>query len=117
MNPDAFYVDFGKLVRAHRQRLGLTQDQLGERVGLSRTSITNIEQGRQKILLHQLFRLAESLEISPDLLLPTKLAGESDRHIDQKLPKHLTDREKDWVRGIVVSPRKKGGASHGNSED
>lgn len=117
MTDEPFYAEFGKLVRAHRQRLGLTQDQLGERVGLSRTSITNIEQGRQKVLLHQLFLLAGSFEINPDVLLPTTRGAEAERHIDEKLPKHLTDREKAWVRGIVVSRPKKGGTSHGKSKD
>lgn len=117
MIPDPLYIEFGKLVRAHRRRLGVTQDQLGERVGLSRTSITNIEQGRQKILLHQLFLLAASLEINPDVLLPTMRPADSEGRIDDKLPKHLSDREKDWVRRIVVSSPKKGGTSHGKSED
>lgn len=117
MKPDPFYIEFGKLVRAYRQRLGLTQDQLGERVGLSRTSITNIEQGRQKVLLHHLFLLAESLEISAEVLLPNMRMAETERHIDQKLPKHLTDLEKDWVRRIMVSRPKGGDMSHGKSED
>lgn len=117
MRHEPFYAEFGKLVRAHRQKLGLTQDQLGERVGLSRTSITNIEQGRQKILLHQLFLLAESLDINPDTLLPTRRGIEAEPHIDERLPKHLTDREKAWVRGIVVSRPKKGGTSHGRPKD
>ena len=40
---------FGKLVRLHREgRPDLTQEKLGRLVGLSRTSITNIEQGRQR---------------------------------------------------------------------
>ena len=70
MKLELLYKDFGRLVREHRRRLRLTQTQLGERVGLSRTSITNIEQGRQKVLLHQVFLLAESLGATPEILLP-----------------------------------------------
>src|SRR6187549_3180245 len=37
---------FGDLVRAHRVRLGLTQEDLAERAGLSPRSIRSIENGR-----------------------------------------------------------------------
>ena len=53
----------------------MTQERLGRLVGLSRTSITNIEKGRQHISLHQLFAIAEALRVRPDMLLPS--AGEA----------------------------------------
>src|SRR5262245_59867222 len=69
---DPLYRRFGKLVQLHRKRLaGMTQDQLAVRVGLSRTSITNIEQGRQHVSLHQLYSIAEALQVSPEVLLPS----------------------------------------------
>jgi len=108
MKPDRLYPEFGKLVRGHRRRLGLTQDQLAERVGLSRTSITNIEQGRQKVLLHQVFTLADSLEVAPAALLPAA-PHESSAQIEQKLPENLTAREKDWVRRVMTSGTSEGG--------
>lgn len=111
MDSALVYRQFGKLVREHRQRLGLRQDQLGEAIGLSRTSITNIEQGRQKVLLHQVFLLADSLQVTPEALLPEWQIADIAPHIEQKLPKHLTGLEKDWVRRIVVSGSK-GGGSH-----
>jgi len=48
----------------------MTQDRLATLVGLSRTSITNIEKGRQRVSLHQLYRISDALGISPDMLLP-----------------------------------------------
>lgn len=110
------YKEFGKLVRDHRRRLGLTQDRLAGKVGLSRTSITNIERGRQKILLHQLFQLAESLQISPEALLPNVAASEVSPEIDEKLGKHFRGAEKEWARRIVLSSSK-GGTPHAASED
>ncbi|MBU6481638.1 MAG: helix-turn-helix domain-containing protein, partial [Nitrospirae bacterium] len=50
-----FYSQFGRLVRAHRCRNRLTQQQLSKRLKMSRASIANIELGRQKIPLHQWF--------------------------------------------------------------
>ena len=67
---EVVYAEFGRLVRGHRQHLNLTQVQLAERVGLSRTSITNIERGTQHISLHQLFLLASAVGVAPQELLP-----------------------------------------------
>ncbi len=53
-----------------RERAGLTQDALAARVSLSRTSVTNIEKGRQKVLLHTFWGLADALGVAPAVLLP-----------------------------------------------
>lgn len=75
------YSKLGELVRAHRERLGRTQLAVAEATGLSRASIANIEKGRQRILLHQLYALAAALELKPTTLLPQgeKSQGDSAR--------------------------------------
>ena len=66
------YVAFGELIVAHRRRWngGMTQAELGRRIGLSRTSVTNIEQGRHRVSLDRFLRIAAALEVSPEALLP-----------------------------------------------
>ena len=49
----------------------LTQDDLARRVGLERTSITNIEKGNQKVPLHVLYRMCEVFGVSTEQVLPT----------------------------------------------
>lgn len=44
-------VDLGPEIRRLRKTRRLSQEQLGKRVGLSRTSVTNIERGRQHVNL------------------------------------------------------------------
>ena len=68
------YVEFGRNVRRLRERegLGFSQDALSKRVGLSRTSVTNIEKGRQQIPLHALYTFADALGVEPNALLPDK---------------------------------------------
>jgi transcriptional regulator with XRE-family HTH domain len=56
------YAKLGKNIRARRERVGLTQDKLAGLVGLSRTSITNVERGRQQMLVHQLLDFAKALK-------------------------------------------------------
>lgn len=65
-------VEFGRLVRKRRKTpdVGLNQEELGGRVGLSRTAITNIEQGRQQVTLRQVYLLASALGCQPADLLP-----------------------------------------------
>ncbi len=48
----------------------VTQENLAKLVGLTRTSLTNIEKGRQKILLHTFADLASALGVRPAELLP-----------------------------------------------
>src|SRR6185312_4927140 len=42
----------GANVRLHRIRMGLRQDKLAARVGLSRTSVVNLEAGNQNVTLN-----------------------------------------------------------------
>jgi transcriptional regulator with XRE-family HTH domain len=79
---DGLYKEFGQLLRASRKDAGLTQSQVAERVGLTRTSITNIERGIQHISLHQLFLLASAVGVSPVALLPDQEAA-----LEELLPK------------------------------
>ena len=101
-NSDSLYKAFGKLMRMSREtRDGMTQEKLGRLVGLSRTSITNIEKGRQHVSLHQLFAIAEALKVRPDALLPATAAVGGDSGVTQKLPPD-TDREiAEWAEKVV----------------
>jgi transcriptional regulator with XRE-family HTH domain len=74
--PDLLYREFGLLLAAERKRKHLTQAQFAARVGLSRTSVTNIECGRQPVQLHQLYLFASVLRIPAQALLPREPATE-----------------------------------------
>jgi transcriptional regulator with XRE-family HTH domain len=67
---DRFYEQFGQRVRSARLNLGLNQEALGHRVGLERSSISNVEKGRQRVQLHMLVEFAAALEVQPIQLLP-----------------------------------------------
>ncbi|WBB94259.1 helix-turn-helix transcriptional regulator [Verrucosispora sp. WMMC514] len=60
---------FGQRVRILRAERGLTQQQLADAIGLTRTSVTNIEAGRQETLATTLVRLATALDVVPGALL------------------------------------------------
>lgn len=72
VNDDLVYQHVGSRVRTRRTHLGLSQGELADRVNLQRTSITNLEKGRQKIPLHVLYNVAEALDVDINTLLPSR---------------------------------------------
>lgn len=72
MNETQFYQDLGSLIASRRGALGLGQSEIAKRAGISRASLANMEVGRQRVLLHQLYKVAAALELdNPQYLLPT----------------------------------------------
>jgi transcriptional regulator with XRE-family HTH domain len=61
-------IAFGARVREHRMKLGLSQEELGERAMLHRTAISLIERGLREPGYKVIIRLAGSLEIDVDTL-------------------------------------------------
>lgn len=59
------YVLFGEAVRAARLSREMTQQELSDLLGVSRASIANIEVGRQRVLLGDLFAFAKALGKKP----------------------------------------------------
>lgn len=66
---EKLYRTIGKEIRRRRERAGLTQAALAQHIGLERTSITNIERGRQRMLVHTLDRIARVLHCPTARLL------------------------------------------------
>lgn len=62
---------FGRKLAQIRRARRVSQEQLGDRVNLSRTTIANLERGTQNVQLHQVFTLARALDVNPDELIPT----------------------------------------------
>ncbi|MDB6170885.1 MAG: hypothetical protein JWL59_196 [Chthoniobacteraceae bacterium] len=55
---------FGKAVREKRAVLGISQEELGDRAGLHRTYISDVERGARNVSLGSIDKLATALEIS-----------------------------------------------------
>ena len=53
-----------------RSEKGLTQEDLASRLLLSRTSIVNIESGRQQLTMDNLYRISMSLDCPISTILP-----------------------------------------------
>ncbi len=60
---EPIYATVGRNIKAWREHLGFTQRELAEEVGIQRTSINNIEAGRQRLPLHILEQIALALDV------------------------------------------------------
>lgn len=65
------YEILGNRIKKRREYLQINQDKLGEKVGIGRTSISNIEQGRQKPPLSMIYKICQVLDIDVHVILPT----------------------------------------------
>lgn len=70
ISQDRLYSMIGEQLKSHREQRDMTQAELAQLVGLERTSITNIERGKQKLPLHVLFGICDSLGVSASDVLP-----------------------------------------------
>ena len=59
---------FGRRVRAERERLGVSQEELAERAGILRTYLGGVERGERNIGFLNVLRIARALAISPGAL-------------------------------------------------
>lgn len=67
---DRFYVSVGDRIRSARTAARLTQAELAGRLGLARSSVANIEAGRQRVPLHVFVAIAEALAVDISELIP-----------------------------------------------
>ncbi|MHC1558192.1 helix-turn-helix domain-containing protein [Actinomycetospora sp. C-140] len=65
-----FYRRLGRRVRDARIEAGLSQAALADALQLTRSSVANLEGGRQRIQAHTLVTLAKALAVDPQSLLP-----------------------------------------------
>jgi transcriptional regulator with XRE-family HTH domain len=70
VNVDLLYEMIGDRVKRARQSAGVSQAKLAKKLGMSRTSVVNIEAGRQRAPLHVLWQIGEILGTEPILLVP-----------------------------------------------
>ena len=98
------YTALGGIIRGRRAHVGMTQDELARQVGMTRTSITNIERGKQKVQLDTLYDIAAALEVPARDLLPS--ARMAARAVEDRLPEKftadLTAAELQWAARLLV---------------
>jgi transcriptional regulator with XRE-family HTH domain len=98
---EQIYEQIGRTIRVRRKKIDITQEELAQRINLTRTSITNIERGRQKFQIHTLFDIARALDVPPAALLPTVEAQASDKVRDHM--RKLRPDEREFAKSVLAS--------------
>lgn len=109
-----FYQQLGENIRMCRKKARLSQDMLAKLIGLTRTSLTNIENGRQHPPLHTLCDLGEKLKVDIAELLPRKLSAASEIDIAAMVGSQLQGAEE--LAFVTSAIGIKTGGSHGDTE-
>lgn len=95
-------MDVGQLIRDARLEKGMTQEELGEKVGVQKSAVAKWENGRvSEIKRSNLKKLADALGLNPNLLLgdievnPIGVANEfADIYLDPELRLMIADYQK-----------------------
>lgn len=96
---DLLYSFVGKRIRTVREEKGMSQEELAKLLSLGRTSITNIERGKQRILLHSLYEIAAVLGTEVKELIPAGSDLKSDSIAVAGMDP-LTNKEKSWLEKV-----------------
>ena len=79
MTPKVIYREVGRNIRRYRVGTHRTQAQLASEIGISRASLANIEAGRQQVLLHHIYAIADALDLdSSRVLMPVPPSPDED---------------------------------------
>lgn len=102
-NEEQIYKELGETIASFRKSNKLTQTELAEKVSMSRASIANIEVGRQKVFVHQLyiFALAFGLTGIEQLLPILDDLGAIEDNLNITSASKLTNNEIEKVRNLL----------------
>jgi transcriptional regulator with XRE-family HTH domain len=82
---DMLYEQIGAKIRKYRKDSGLNQEELAQKVDLNRSSIAQIETGKQAVSIHTLYSMAELLQRKiSDFLLPDDFDSYSIKRIKER---------------------------------
>jgi len=96
---EQLYEEFGRRVRAIRRRAGVTQGELAQQLGLSRTSVSNIEAGRQRLPLHHLYAFAAALDCELLELIPERRSRPYEEAL-RRMDKRSRDLVDEFLEGL-----------------
>lgn len=92
---------FGEELQRHRRSKGISQEVFAERLGVSRTTISNMECGRQRIFLDHVYRAAEILDVAIHDLMPQASKTTVSREINIAQGDSLSMEEEREIQNIM----------------
>ena len=94
---------FGKILREFRDKSGLTQEQLSEKLGISLKYISRIENGNNGIKTQTLIKYMDILGITPNLLYKNLLTNPEIKNNIEWTEKisSLSNEKKEFISSII----------------
>lgn len=87
---EGIYKILGSKIRKYRQKAGLSQEELGNQLDLTRGSIAKMEAGTQSLYVHSLYKIAKICGIRVVDLLPSS-EWVDDPSNDEELKKKIDE--------------------------
>ena len=103
------YKKLGKRIKEQRLKQHLTQEKLGEIVGVNTSNISHIERAATQVSLSSLVKIANALNTSLDQLVCDSLNSIAEIYIEQDITNLLqgcTLSEKQIIRDIIIAAKK-----------
>ena len=101
LNPDL--VETGERIRALRESRCMSQEQLAERLGVSKNSISRYENGQMEMRIGMLYCLADVFGVSTNDLSPTRSYVETNDNKELNIIVKLFRRLNDRSKAIAIS--------------
>lgn len=100
MNVELYLKEMGRRIMERRKKLGLTQEALGERSGLTTQFVSYAESGKRAMRPENLMRMAAALGVSADYLLTGDIIDKDKLLLSEKLDR-LTAEQVRIVEAVI----------------
>jgi len=93
--------EIGRRIRLARENhAGISREEMARRLGISRPSVANIENGNQNVTVYQVFEFAERLGVDPFALIPFPQKEAGSRNLSDLLPANADAKLREWVDAL-----------------
>lgn len=96
------YQQFGQRLAEFRKSRNMSQQDLADGIGLTNTSIANIEAGRQRVYLHQLFRIANAFGVTLNDIMTAPSSRAWKEYVVSREP-GISEPAAKWIARIIAS--------------
>ena len=103
------YKKLGKRIKEQRLKQHLTQEKLGEIVGVNTSNISHIERATTQVSLSSLVKIANTLDTTLDRLVYDSLDSVANLYIEQDISNLLQGcslAEKQIIKNILITMKK-----------
>lgn len=100
MDVELYLTEMGQRILDRRKKLGLTQEALGEKSGLTTQFVSYAESGKRAMRPENLMRMAAALGVSTDYLLTGDIIDKDKLLLSEKLDK-LTPKQVRIVEAVI----------------